>query len=115
MLDELAATLGGRAALAVDALWRLELPGDEPFLRELERRRLAWLECPFPPDEIEPHRRLAAGFDIPVAVGESYRGLHELEPFLREGLIRYRSRIWAGAASPWRCASRARPPRRASP
>ncbi|MGC8792147.1 MAG: enolase C-terminal domain-like protein, partial [Bryobacteraceae bacterium] len=88
-LDDLAATLDGRAALAVDALWRLELPGDEPFLRELERLQLAWLECPFPPDEIEPHRRLAASFDIPVAVGESYRGLHELEPFLREGLIRY--------------------------
>lgn len=85
-LDSVAATLAGCAVLAVDALWRLELPRDEPFLRELERRGLAWLECPFPPDELEPHRRLARQFRIRVAVGESYRAVHELDAFLRERL-----------------------------
>lgn len=89
LLDAVAASVAGRASLAVDALWRLRLPGDESFLRELERRSLAWLECPFPPDELDPHRRLAAAFRIPVAVGESYRALHELEPFLRERLAAF--------------------------
>ncbi len=85
-LDTLAVRVAGRAALAVDALWRLDLPADEPFLRELEGRRPAWLECPFPPDELDAYRRLAAEFHLRVAVGESYRTLFELDAFLRERL-----------------------------
>ena len=88
-LDEVQAAASDGVALAVDALWRLELPGDETFLRALESRRLRWLECPFPPDEIAPHRRLAREFSIPVALGESYRALHELAVFFEERLIRY--------------------------
>jgi len=89
LLDALKAALPAGAEFAVDALWRLELPGDETFLRSLERHRLRWLECPFPPDEIEPHRHLARRFSIPVALGESYRTLHELAVFFHERLIRY--------------------------
>jgi len=88
-LDAVKAAASDTMELAVDALWRLELPGDETFLRALEGRRLRWLECPFPPDEIPPHRRLAREFSIPIALGESYRTLHELEVFLEERLIRY--------------------------
>jgi galactonate dehydratase len=68
--------------VAVDALWRLSLPAAEGFLRALEQRSLRWLECPFPPDEIAPHREMARAFRIPLALGESYRTRHELAPFL---------------------------------
>jgi galactonate dehydratase len=74
--------LGAGWAVAVDALWRLKLPHAEEFLRQLERRSLRWLECPFPPDEVAPHRELNRSFRIPLALGESYRTMHELAPFL---------------------------------
>jgi galactonate dehydratase len=88
-IDALHAALGSGTRIAVDALWRLELPADAPLLEELSRRDLYWLECPFVPDQFEPHRQLRRDFDIPLALGESYRTKQELEPFLREGLIRY--------------------------
>jgi D-galactarolactone cycloisomerase len=72
-LDALRSGLGGSADLAVDALWRLQLPGSERLLRELEARRLVWLKCPFPPDEIAPHRELRLWFSLPVAAGEPER------------------------------------------
>lgn len=81
--------LGGSARIAVDALWRLDLRRDEALFGELESQGLFWLECPFNPDEIEPHRELRRRFDIPLAAGESYRTLRELEPFFAERLIRF--------------------------
>jgi galactonate dehydratase len=71
--------------VAFDALWRLSLPDANQFLRELEACGLRWLECPFPPDEIAPHQELARTFRIPLALGESYRTLRELAPFLELG------------------------------
>ncbi len=88
-IDTLRNPLGDSARIAVDALWRFQLPRDEPLLRELAARKLFWLECPFVPDELEPHRRLRRGHEIPLALGESYRTRRELEPFFAEGLIRY--------------------------
>jgi len=88
-IDALKRTLDDSAKIAVDALWRLDLPRDEQLLRELEARRLLWLECPFNPDEIEPHRQLGQYYDIPLAVGESYRTRWELEPFFTGRLIRF--------------------------
>lgn len=69
-------------SVALDALWRLSLPESRPFLRAIERRELRWLECPFPPDEIAPHREMAQAFRIALALGESYRTRYELAPFL---------------------------------
>lgn len=88
-IDVLRDTLGSAAKIAVDALWRLELQRDEWLFRELQNRELFWLECPFNPDEFEPHRLLHERHDIPLAVGESYRTGRELEPFFSGELIRF--------------------------
>jgi galactonate dehydratase len=60
---------------AVDALWHLP----EGAGQDLD---LEWMECPFPPEEIEAHARWAAGARAPLAVGESYRTRYELRPWL---------------------------------
>ncbi|MFN7562925.1 MAG: mandelate racemase/muconate lactonizing enzyme family protein [Prosthecobacter sp.] len=67
---------------AVDALWHL--PPDQAIAmgRELDARNARWLECPLYPEEVEAHARLAAAIRTPLALGESYRTLHELQPFL---------------------------------
>jgi galactonate dehydratase len=72
---------------ALDALWRFEWPESRSMLEDLQRRNLLWLECPFPPEETEWHRRFAAELQIPLAVGESYRTRYEVEPFF--GIAKY--------------------------
>jgi galactonate dehydratase len=64
-----------RVRFAVDALWHLP----EGAGQDLD---LEWMECPFPPEEIEAHARWAAGARAPLAVGESYRTRYELRPWL---------------------------------
>jgi galactonate dehydratase len=88
-IDCLRRELGETTRIAVDALWRLDLSRDRALLDELEARRLFWLECPFNPDELEPHRRMRQRHRIPLALGESYRTLAELEPFFAERLIEF--------------------------
>jgi D-galactarolactone cycloisomerase len=88
-IDTLRNALGDSAKIAVDALWRFDLARDQALLNELEARGLFWLECPFNPDELEPHRLLRQRHDIPLAVGESYRSRQELEPFFTGRLIRF--------------------------
>lgn len=67
-----------RARFALDALWRFEWPLHRDLITELRTRDLLWLECPFPPEEIEWHRELSG---ISLALGESYRTACELRPF----------------------------------
>jgi len=70
-------------SFAVDALWHLPPPDQAiPMARELDDRGARWLECPFYPEETESHRILAASIRTPIALGESYRTLHELRPLL---------------------------------
>jgi galactonate dehydratase len=67
---------------AVDGLWHLPADDGIAMVRELDARRAAWIECPFCPEEISLHAELAAAVTTPLALGESYRTLHELAPFL---------------------------------
>jgi D-galactarolactone cycloisomerase len=66
---------------AVDALWHLPPATAIDMARELDARRARWLECPLYPEEIAAHAELAAAITTPIAVGESYRTLREMEPF----------------------------------
>lgn len=67
---------------AVDALWHLPPADAIAMARELDARRARWLECPLYPEDVAGHAALAAAITTPLAVGESYRSLGELEPFL---------------------------------
>lgn len=67
---------------AVDGLWHFP-PGDAVTMgRDLDARGARWLECPLYPEEVEEHAALAAALRTPLALGESYRTLRELRPFL---------------------------------
>lgn len=66
---------------AVDALWHLPPANAISMARELDSRKARWLECPLYPEDIDGHIRLAAAITTPIALGESYRSLHELKPF----------------------------------
>lgn len=71
-------------ATAVDALWHL--PSAEAA-EELDSRNAAWLECPFMPEDVESHAALARLLKTPIALGESYRTVAELCPFLTAASI----------------------------
>jgi galactonate dehydratase len=76
LLDDLRIATDENVLFAVDALWRLEWPADTAFINELAARKLEWLEAPFMPDL--PHPQLP----LPLALGESYRTVRELERLL---------------------------------
>jgi D-galactarolactone cycloisomerase len=86
-LLEIADRLPSSLRFAVDALWHLPPETALPLARELDARSARWLECPFYPEHIEAHASLAAAIATPVAVGESYRTLRELAPFLNVAKI----------------------------
>lgn len=94
--DTSAAILQNLAALqdtlhldvAVDALWRLTPASAPEFGLALDRRRALWLEAPLPPEDPLAHAALAAAIETPLALGESYRTCHELQPFFRTGALK---------------------------
>jgi D-galactarolactone cycloisomerase len=67
---------------AVDALWHLPPADAVAMARELDARSARWLECPLYPEDVAGHAALAAAITTPLALGESYRTLAELQPFL---------------------------------
>jgi galactonate dehydratase len=67
--------------IAVDALWRLTPETGPGFEAELAGRSALWLEAPLQPESARAHGDLARAVRTPIAIGESYRTLFELEPF----------------------------------
>jgi galactonate dehydratase len=67
--------------VAVDALWRLTPWTALEIALELERRNILWLEAPLAPESAPAHGALAAAMKTPIAIGESYRTVFELDPF----------------------------------
>ncbi len=80
-VDRVNRILGGRGSVAVDALWRLTPQSAPAFAEEMRGRSVRWLEAPLAPESAREHGELAARSDVPIAIGESYRTLFELEPF----------------------------------
>jgi D-galactarolactone cycloisomerase len=86
-IDALAGRLTGEARFAVDALWRLDVESATVFGRELDSRQAVWLEAPLPPEDAVAHRQLACAIRTPIALGESYRTVFEISPFLQENAV----------------------------
>jgi galactonate dehydratase len=74
--------------VAVDALWRLLPETASELAQELDRREVLWLEAPLAPESATAHGKLAAAVKTPIAIGESYRTLFELEPFFTAGAMK---------------------------
>ena len=82
-VERLLKNLDGLAPLpvAVDALWRLTPESALQLAPELAARGIQWLEAPLVPENAEAHGALAAAITTPIAIGESYRTVFELDPF----------------------------------
>jgi L-alanine-DL-glutamate epimerase-like enolase superfamily enzyme len=74
------AAIGPGRTLMIDANQGLTLDGSLRLTRRLEQYRVAWLEEPFPKDDIESYLRLSAQTEIPLAAGEREFGV---PPFRR--------------------------------
>ncbi|HEY2972538.1 MAG TPA: mandelate racemase/muconate lactonizing enzyme family protein [Pyrinomonadaceae bacterium] len=85
LIDRLREEYSEEIEICVDALWRLSLKSALGFARQLESRRVGWLEAPLKPEDVRGHGRLAANSPIPIAIGESYRTRYEVLPFFEVG------------------------------
>jgi D-galactarolactone cycloisomerase len=81
-LLRLAGELRRQSEVAIDALWHLPASDLASVGREVDSLGLRWLECPFMPEDLQAHEELKAVLRTPIALGESYRTVHELQPFL---------------------------------
>lgn len=81
-LLELMDSIPSGMQVAVDALWHMPPADAIDMARDLDARNARWLECPLYPEDIEGHAELTANIHTPLAIGESYRTVHELRPFL---------------------------------
>ncbi len=72
--------IGPDRMLMVDANQALTLDRALRLSRQLLDCRLAWFEDPFPKEDLESYRRLAAATEIPLAAGEREFGV---DPFRR--------------------------------
>jgi D-galactarolactone cycloisomerase len=79
--DAVRRILGQQGRIAVDALWRLSLEAAHELAPELKRRDVLFLEAPLAPESAREHGNLARNIATPVAIGESYRTVFELQPF----------------------------------
>jgi L-alanine-DL-glutamate epimerase-like enolase superfamily enzyme len=77
--------VGDDIALMVDA--NEQLTRDQAFalLPGLERHHIAWIEEPYPAEDVPGHAELARATDIPVAAGEHLAGEHQFAEYLRAG------------------------------
>jgi D-galactarolactone cycloisomerase len=67
--------------VAVDGLWRFTLETALDLAPELAKRNVLWFEAPLAPESAQAHGALAAAITTPLAIGESYRTVFELDPF----------------------------------
>lgn len=80
-IDAVRAMLPANSGFAVDTLWRLTPDSAPDFAAKLESREALWLEAPLPPESAPDHAALARSTPVPIAIGESYRTVFELQPF----------------------------------
>jgi galactonate dehydratase len=75
--------LSGSVRIFVDALWRLSLMEALEFAQQLHGLGVGFLEAPLAPEDYEGHVQLARRSPIAIALGESYRTVHEFRPLIQ--------------------------------
>ena len=75
--------------VAVDALWHLPENRAVECAQELAERRVLWLECPLPPEDVAGHVELVHESGVRLALGESYRTRYEALPFFEKEILTY--------------------------
>lgn len=84
LVRELAQAVAGRMELMLDGNMRLTEEQALVIARELERLGFAWLEEPFPANQIEGYRRLCAVVELPISGGEGFTTLEQFRLYLEK-------------------------------
>ncbi len=85
LIDHLREKCSEEIEIYVDALGRMTPKSALACARQLESRRVGWLEAPLKPEDLRGHGRVAANSPIAIAIGESYRTRYEVLPFFDVG------------------------------
>jgi D-galactarolactone cycloisomerase len=81
-------TVGPKARLMCDLLWRYELGDALRVGRTLDALGYRWLEAPVAPEDVDGHATLAHKLDTRVAVGETLRTVFEFRNWLAARAMR---------------------------
>ncbi len=69
--------VGPAFRLQTDIMWKYGLAESKRLAREMEAVSMEWMEAPMAPYDLEGHRELARSTSVPLAIGETFRAVHE--------------------------------------
>ena len=87
LVEALIAGSGGKAQVAVDALWKYDINEAHRLGRLLEKSGAMWFEAPIEPEDVRGNAELARALDLPIANGEALRSRLEFLPWLEQRAI----------------------------
>ena len=74
--------VGPDVDILVDLTWHYDQPGAIALGRELQKRKVFWLESPVPSEDLKRHAEVATALDIPVCIGQEYYNAYQFRAVL---------------------------------
>jgi D-galactarolactone cycloisomerase len=74
--------VGPDVEILVDLTWHYDQPGAIALGRELQKRKVFWLESPVPSEDLRRHAAVAEALDIPVCIGQEYYNAYQFRAVL---------------------------------
>ncbi|MBS11284.1 MAG: hypothetical protein CME19_06755 [Gemmatimonadetes bacterium] len=74
--------VGPDVDILVDLTWHYDQPGAIALGRELQKRKVFWLESPVPSEELSRHAEVAQALDLPVCIGQEYYNSYQFRAVL---------------------------------
>ncbi len=74
--------VGPDVDILVDLTWHYDQPGAIALGRELQKRRVFWLESPVPSEDLKRHAEVATALDLPVCIGQEYYNAYQFRAVL---------------------------------
>ena len=74
--------VGPDVDILVDLTWHYDQPGAIALGRELQKRKVFWLESPVPSEDLKRHAEVATALDMPVCIGQEYYNAYQFRAVL---------------------------------
>jgi len=74
--------VGPDVDILVDLTWHYDQPGAIALGRELQKRKVFWLESPVPSEDLKRHAEVSAALDMPVCIGQEYYNAYQFRAVL---------------------------------
>ena len=74
--------VGPDVDILVDLTWHYDQPGAIALGRELQKRKVFWLESPVPSEDLKRHAEVANALDMPVCIGQEYYNAYQFRAVL---------------------------------